>query len=59
LCKKRKKKEKTGYVSINRTPTLMGVPVFKTPHKTMKEKIYQIICPSLTIKKSEQVFSTV
>jgi hypothetical protein len=37
----------------------MGVPVFKTPHKTMKEKIYQIICPSLTIKKSEQVFSTV
>jgi len=58
LCEK-EKKEKTGYVSINRTPTLMGVPVFKTPHKTMKEKMYQIICPSLTIKISEHVFSTV
>jgi hypothetical protein len=46
--------------SINRTPTLMGVPVFKTPHiTTMKEKICRIIMPDPYNKKSEQVFSTV
>jgi hypothetical protein len=37
----------------------MGVPVFKTPHKTMKEKICWVNMPSTYNKKSEQVFSTV
>jgi hypothetical protein len=58
LYEKEKKKKKWDMFSINRTPTLMGVPVFKTPHTTtMKEKnMPDNICPILTIKNRNRSF---